>query len=60
MNPALIDDVVDLLRALRLPHMRAAAPELLAVAKAQGWESAEAIRALLAEEFTGRQAFLNQ
>ena len=27
-NPA--DDVVDLLRQLRLPHMRAAAPELLA------------------------------
>lgn len=53
-NPA--DDVVDLLRQLRLPHMRAAAPELLATAKAQRWDPAEAIRALLAEELTGRQA----
>lgn len=53
-NPA--DEVVDLLRQLRLPHMRAAAPELLATARAQRWDPAEAIRALLAEELTGRQA----
>ena len=51
-----IDEVVDLLRTLRLPHMRSAAPELLATAKAQRWEPAEAIRALLAEELAGRQA----
>lgn len=51
-----IDEVVDLLRSLRLPHMRAAAPELLATAKAQRWEPAEAIRALLTEELAGRQA----
>ena len=56
MNAAPIDQVVELLRALRLPHMRAAAPELLATAKAQRWEPAEAIRALLTEELTGRQA----
>ena len=56
MNPAPIDEVVDLLRALRLPHMRAAAPDLLATAKAQRWEPAEAMRALLAEELAGRQA----
>ena len=53
-NPA--DEVVELLRQLRLPHMRNAAPELLATAKAQRWDPAEAIRALLAEELTGRQA----
>ena len=53
MNPAPIDEVVDLLRALRLPHMRAAAPELLATAKAQRWEPAEAMRALLTEELAG-------
>ena len=53
-NPG--DQVVDLLRQPRLPHMRAAAPELLATAKAQRWDPAEAIRALLAEELTGRQA----
>jgi DNA replication protein DnaC len=50
------DDVVDLLRQLRLPHMRAAAPDLLATAKAQRWDPAEAIRALLTEELTRRQA----
>ena len=56
MNPAPIDEVVDLLRTLRLPHMRAAAPDLLATAEAQRWEPAEAMRALLAEERAGRQA----
>jgi len=50
-----IDEVVDLLRELRLPHMRRHAPDLLATAKAQRWEPAEAIRALLAEELAGRQ-----
>lgn len=36
MSPAPIDEVADLLRALVLPHMRAAAPELLATAKNPG------------------------
>jgi DNA replication protein DnaC len=48
-------EVVDLLRQLRLPHMRRTAAELLATAKAQRWEPAEAVRALLVEELTGRQ-----
>jgi DNA replication protein DnaC len=52
-NPA--DEVVELLKALRLPHMRRTASELLATAKAQRWEPAEAVRALLVEELTGRQ-----
>ena len=56
MNPAPIDEVVDLLRALRLPHMRAAAPDLSATAKAQRREPAEAMRALLTEELAGRRA----
>lgn len=51
-----INEVVDLLRQLRLPHMRSCAPDLLATAKAQRWEPAEAIRALLTEELAGRQA----
>src|ERR1700730_310725 len=50
-----IDEVVDLLRVLHLPHMRRHAPDLLATAKAQRWEPAEAMRALLAEELGGRQ-----
>lgn len=49
------DEVVELLRALRLPHMRRSAPDLLATAKAQRWEPAEAVRALLADELAGRQ-----
>ncbi len=51
-----IDDVVELLRQLRLPHMRRQAPELLATAKAQRWDPAEAVRALLAAELAGRRA----
>jgi DNA replication protein DnaC len=56
MTAAPVDEVVDLLRQLRLPHMRRTAPDLLATAKAQRWDPAEAVRALLAEELTGRQA----
>ncbi|MBV6510282.1 MAG: IS21 family transposase IS1415 [Acidimicrobiales bacterium] len=55
MSTAAIEEVIELLRALR-PHMRGAAPDLLATAKAQRWEPAEAIRVLLAEELAGRQA----
>ena len=54
--PSPIDEVVGLLRELRLPHMRSSAPDLLATAKAQRWDPAEAVRALLAEELAGRQA----
>ena len=56
MTATPVDETVELLKALRLPHMRRAAPELLATAKAQRWEPAEAVRALLAEELAGRQA----
>lgn len=55
-TPVVTDEVVELLRQLRLPHMRTAAPELLATAKAQRWEPAEAMRALLTEELAGRRA----
>lgn len=50
-----VDEVVELLRQLRLPHMRRTAPDLLATAKAQRWDPAEAVRALLVEELSGRQ-----
>lgn len=55
MTATPVDEVVELLRGLRLPHMRRTAPDLLATAKAQRWEPAEAVRALLAEELAGRQ-----
>jgi DNA replication protein DnaC len=51
-----IDEVVDLLKTLRLPHMRRHAPDVLTTAKAQRWAPAEAVRALLAEELAGRNA----
>jgi len=52
--PALPDDLEALLRGLRLPYIRRAAPEVLATAKAQRWEPAEVLRALLIEERRGR------
>ena len=51
-----IDEVVELLRQLRLPHMRGHAPELLATARTQRWEPAEAVKMLLVEELAGRHA----
>ena len=55
-STAKVDEVIDLLRQLRLPHMRTHAPDLLATAKAQRWEPVETLRALLTEELAGRQA----
>lgn len=39
---------------MRLPYLRAAAPEVLATAKAQRWDPAEVLRVLLDEEVRGR------
>jgi DNA replication protein DnaC len=52
--PPLDDELERLLRRMRLPYIRRAAPEVLATAKAQRWEPAEVLRVLLAEEVTGR------
>jgi DNA replication protein DnaC len=52
--PPLDDGLDQLLRRMRLPHMRRIAPEVLAVAKAQRRDPAEVLRALLAEEVAGR------
>ena len=48
--PPLPTELEDLLRRLRLPHIRRHAPEVVATAKAQRWEPAEVLKALLAEE----------
>jgi DNA replication protein DnaC len=56
MTAAAVDEVVELLKTLRLPHMRRHAPDVLTTAKAQRWDPAEAVRALLAEELAGRTA----
>ena len=52
--PPLPDDVHALLRRLRMPHTRAAAPDVLATARAQRWEPVEVLRALFTAEVAGR------
>lgn len=52
--PPLPDELEALLRRMRLPYIRRAAPEVLATARAQRWEPAEVLRVLLAEEVAGR------
>ncbi len=52
--PPLPAEVEGLLRRLRMPYVRKAAPEVIATAKAQRWEPAEVLRVLLAEEAAGR------
>ena len=47
-------DVEALMRALRLPHARAIAADVLATARAQRWDPTEVIKALLTEETAGR------
>jgi len=52
--PPLDAELERLLRRMRLPYIRRAAPELLATAKAQRWDPTEVLKALLAEEVCGR------
>jgi DNA replication protein DnaC len=52
--PPLDAELERLLRRMRLPYIRKAAPEVLATAKAQRWDPAEVLKALLVEEVTGR------
>lgn len=54
--PALPTELDALLRRMRLPYLRAAAPDVIATAKAQRWDPAEVLRVLLAEEVIGRDA----
>src|SRR5436305_9310635 len=52
--PPLAEDLEALLRRMRLPHIRRAAPEVIATARSQRWEPAEVLRVLLIEEIAGR------
>src|SRR5258708_35064324 len=54
--PALPDELERLLRRMRLPYLRKAAPDVLATARAQRWDPAEVLRVLIAEEVIGRDA----
>jgi DNA replication protein DnaC len=48
------DELTALLRRMRLPYLRRAAPEVCATARAQRWDPAEVLRVLLVEEVAGR------
>jgi len=52
--PPLDAELERLLKRMRLPYIRRAAPELLATAKAQRWDPGEVLKAPLAEEVSGR------
>ena len=54
--PALPDELDRLLRRMRLPYLRKAAPDVLATARAQRWDPAEVLRVLITEEVVGRDA----
>ena len=47
--PALPADLEALLRQLKMPHARGIAAEVLATARAQRWEPAEVLKALLVQ-----------
>ncbi|TCR11382.1 DNA replication protein DnaC [Streptomyces sp. BK205] len=53
---AAFDEAIALTRRLKLPHFRRAMAEIVPTAKAQRWDPAEIVRALLAEEAAGRDA----
>lgn len=52
--PPLPKELEALLRRLRLPYVRGAAPEVIATAASQRWEPAEILRVLFTEEAAGR------
>src|SRR5437899_12367797 len=54
--PPLPTELDALLKRMRLPYFRRAAPDVCATARAQRWEPAEVLRVLLAEEVKGRDA----
>jgi len=54
--PPIPDELTAVLRRMRLPYVRAVAPEVLATARSQRWDPAEVVRVLLEEEARGRDA----
>ncbi len=54
--PPIPDELTAVLRRMRLPYIRAAAPEVLATARSQRWDPAEVVRVLLEAEAAGRDA----
>ncbi|MBR7835180.1 ATP-binding protein, partial [Actinospica durhamensis] len=54
--PPIPDELDRLLRRMRLPYLRKAAPDVLATARAQRWDPAEVLKVLITEEVVGRDA----
>jgi DNA replication protein DnaC len=54
--PAIPTELEKILRRMRLPYLRKAAPDVFATARAQRWDPAEVVRVLLHEEVVGRDA----
>jgi len=54
--PPIPQELDRILRRMRLPYLRKAAPDVLATARAQRWDPAEVLRVLLSEEVVGRDA----
>src|SRR3954453_4818085 len=52
--PPIPEELERILRRMRLPYLRKAAPDVLATARAQRWDPAELLRVLLTEEVVGR------
>ena len=52
--PPLPEDLAAVLKRMRMPYLRAAAPDVLATARSQRWDPTEVLRVLLAEEARGR------
>jgi DNA replication protein DnaC len=52
--PPIGEQLDAILRRMRMPYLRKAAPEVLATARAQRWDPAEVVRVLLDEEIRGR------
>jgi DNA replication protein DnaC len=52
--PDLPAELLAVLKRMRLPYLRNAAPEVLATARAQRWDPAEVLRVLISEEIRGR------
>ncbi|WP_442904793.1 IS21-like element helper ATPase IstB [Glycomyces sp. MUSA5-2] len=51
-----LNDALEHARRLKMPYLRRAMEEVIPTAKAQRWDPAEVVRALLAEEVKGRDA----
>ena len=48
------DELLAVLKRMRLPYLRSAAPQVLATARVQRWDPADVLRVLITKEIRGR------